>query len=325
MGKPRLITATIVYVIVLAAFWIVAEHFSLTARLGHMPSTFTAFALALAPYWYFGFGLARWLQKALTTRAIRLLTPGTLSVPYLIYSIPRSEFRWIFFFVFFFVPVGISALLEWLPPKGAPSSVGLCWQDVIVLAIVGIPVELHWIDRSFPHPGLTSLPKLLLVDSALYAFLVVRQLEHVGYDFFPRLRDFVIGVRELLFFAPIVITLGLALQFITPHRRLPSAATAFSALLITFFLVAIPEELFFRGLLQNLLEPRMGRMGALWTSAVIFGLSHFNKPLPFNWRYVLLATIAGLFYGRAWRDRRRLVTSATTHTLVDVLWSLWFR
>jgi membrane protease YdiL (CAAX protease family) len=325
MGKPRLITATIVYVIVLAAFWIVAEHFSLTARLGHMPSTFTAFALALAPYWYFGFGLAGWLQKALTSKAIRLLAPGILSVPYLIYSIPRSEFRWIFFFVFFFVPVGISALLEWLPLKGAPSSVGLCWQDVTVLAIVGIPVELHWIDRSFPHPGLTSLPKLLLVDSALYAFLVVRQLEHVGYDFFPRLRDFVIGVRELLFFAPIVITLGLALQFITPHRRLPSAATAFSALLITFFLVAIPEELFFRGLLQNLLEPRMGRMGALWTSAVIFGLSHFNKPLPFNWRYVLLATIAGLFYGRAWRDRRRLLTSATTHTLVDVLWSLWFR
>jgi len=326
MPNRRLITATIVYVIVLAAFWIVAEHFSLAARLGHMPSTFTAFGLALAPYWYFGFGLAELLQKTLATRVIRLLTPGSLSVPYLIYSIPRSEFRWTFFFIFFFVPVGISTLLEFLPPNSAPSPAsGLCWQHVIVLAIVGIPVELHWIDRSFPHPGLTSLPKLLLVDSALYAFLVVRQLEHVGYDFVPRLRDFVIGVREVLFFAPIVITLGLALHFITPHRGLPSAATAFSAVMITFFLVAIPEELFFRGLLQNLLEPRMGRMGALWTSAVIFGLSHFNKPLPFNWRYVLLATIAGLFYGRAWRDRRRLLTSATTHTLVDVLWSLWFR
>lgn len=319
-------TATIVYVLVLVAFWIVAEHFSLTARLGHMPSTLMAFGLALAPYWYFGFGLAGRLQKALTTRVIRLLTPGILAVPYLIYSIPRSEFRWIFFFVFFFVPVGMSALLELLRPNSAPSPIlGLCWQDVIVLAIVGIPVELHWIDRSFPHPGLTSLPKLLLVDSALYAFLVVRQLEHVGYDFFPRLRDFFIGVRELLFFAPIVITLGLVLHFIIPHRGLPSAATAFSAIMITFFLVAIPEELFFRGLLQNLLEPRMGRMGALWTSALIFGLSHFNKPLPFNWRYVLLATIAGFFYGRAWRDRRRLLTSATTHTLVDALWSLWFR
>src|SRR5215813_12979778 len=88
MPNRRLITATIVYVIVLAAFWIVAEHFSLAARLGHMPSTFTAFGLALAPYWYFGFGLAELLQKTLATRVIRLLTPGSLSVPYLIYSIP---------------------------------------------------------------------------------------------------------------------------------------------------------------------------------------------------------------------------------------------
>ena len=60
-------------------------------------------------------------------------------------------------------------------------------------------------------------------------------------------------------------------------------------------------------------------------AAAIFGLSHYNKPGPFNWRYVLLATIAGVFYGRAWRDRRRLLASAITHTLVDVLWILWFR
>jgi membrane protease YdiL (CAAX protease family) len=61
-------------------------------------------------------------------------------------------------------------------------------------------------------------------------------------------------------------------------------------------------------------------------AAVIFGLSHFNKPLPFNWRYVLLATIAGIFYGRAWRSAgRRIVASEITHTLVDVVWGLWFR
>jgi uncharacterized protein len=44
----------------------------------------------------------------------------------------------------------------------------------------------------------------------------------------------------------------------------------------------------------------------------------------FNWRYVLLATIAGIFYGRAWRERRRIAASAITHTWVDWLWSWWF-
>jgi membrane protease YdiL (CAAX protease family) len=63
----------------------------------------------------------------------------------------------------------------------------------------------------------------------------------------------------------------------------------------------------------------------LLLASVIFGLSHFNKPLPFNWRYVILASIAGVFYGRAWGDRRRIFASAITHTAVDVVWSLWFR
>ena len=111
----------------------------------------------------------------------------------------------------------------------------------------------------------------------------------------------------------------------SPHGGLPRISEALIALLLTFFLIAIPEELFFRGFLQNLLEPRMGRIGSLTLSSVVFGLTHFNKPGPFNWRYVLLATIAGIFYGRAWRDRRRILSSATTHTLVDVLWTLWFR
>ena len=60
--------------------------------------------------------------------------------------------------------------------------------------------------------------------------------------------------------------------------------------------------------------------------AVLFGLSHFNKrAVHFNWRYVLLAAIAGIFYGRAWRDRRRVGASALTHATVDTVWGLWLR
>jgi len=45
----------------------------------------------------------------------------------------------------------------------------------------------------------------------------------------------------------------------------------------------------------------------------------------FNWRYVLLAIIAGIFYGRAWLARRRIMASAITHTSVDVTWGIWLR
>ena len=83
---------------------------------------------------------------------------------------------------------------------------------------------------------------------------------------------------------------------------------------------------FFRGWLQNLLERRLGRYWALLITAVLFGLSHFNKrAVHFNWRYVVLAAVAGIFYGRAWRQERRVGASAITHASVDTLWSLWLR
>lgn len=315
------------YALLLVAFWFVARHFAMDGRIhGHMASSFTAFALLLAPYWFFGFGAAEMLQGVLRNRAVRVLVAGLLLVPYLIFSAPRGEFLWTSAVVLFSIPVAIAALFEFLPPGGVrPPIRRLCWQDVVALGVVGLPVEFGWIRGSFPHPGLSALPKILLMDSTLYAFLVVRQLEGVGYDFRARVRDLVIGLRECSFFAPSAIALGIGVGFIMPHGGKPPASSASAALLVTFFFVAVPEELFFRGLLQNLLETRVGYAGSLLVTAVIFGLSHFNKPLPFNWRYVLLATIAGIFYGRAWRDRHRLLSSATTHTLVDVIWSLWFR
>jgi uncharacterized protein len=115
------------------------------------------------------------------------------------------------------------------------------------------------------------------MDSALYGFLIVRRLEGVGYDFRARARDMVIGLRECSFFAPIAIALGIAVGFIAPHGGVPPASSASAALVVTFFFVAIPEELFFRGLFQNLLEKRIGYSGSLFVTAVIFGLSAFQQ------------------------------------------------
>ena len=318
----------------LLAFWFVARHFRVEQSMGgHMPSAFVSFALLLAPYWFFGFGAAEFLRERLTGSAVRVLVPGLLVVPYLIFSVPRGEFQWMYGAVLFAIPVGLAALFEFLPPR-TPK---ITWQDVLALAVIGLSVEFHWLAASFPHPGLSALPKFqalsalpkfLLVDAALYAFLVVRGLEGVGYDFRARLRDLAIGLREWAFFAPIAIGLGLVLAFIAFQHRIPGISTVLPNLMVTFFFVAVPEELFFRGLLQNMLEARIGRMRGLVVAAGIFGLSHFNKMNAlshFNWRYVLLAAIAGIFYGRAWRDRRRILASGITHTLVDVVWGLWFK
>lgn len=324
MSSPhsqRWLWAGLSFSVLLLAFWFAARHFAIESRIGgHLPSTFVAFASLLAPYWFFGFGLARPLAS-IRSRAVRVLLPALLVLPYLAFSLPRGEFRWSYGLLLPAITVGLACLFEFIGPE----SPAIAWQDVIALCLVGFPVEFRLLSGTFPHAGLSAFSKFLLLDAVLYAYLVVRRLDGIGYDFTPQLRDLGIGLRNWALYACVALPLGFLLHFISFYRRLPSAGSVAAALLVTFFFVAIPEELFFRGLLQNMLEARYGSRPALVIASVIFGLSHFNKPLPFNWRYVLMATVAGIFYGLAWRDRRRLLSSGITHTLVDVVWSLWFR
>ena len=155
---------------------------------------------------------------------------------------------------------------------------------------------------------------------------MVRKLEGVGFDLRLTLKDLRRGLGEYCLYALIAIPLGLWLGFLHVHAIVPSPLRATGAFVFTFLFIAIPEELFFRGWLQNLLERRIGRLPALFLTAVLFGLSHWNKrAVHFNWRYVLLAAIAGIFYGRAWRQERRVGASAIAHASVDTVWSFWLR
>jgi membrane protease YdiL (CAAX protease family) len=194
-----------------------------------------------------------------------------------------------------------------------------------VLLVLGLAVDLRWLEPAWPR-GLAALGKILLLDAGIFGFLVVRRLEGVGFDLRLTLKDLRRGLGEYCLYALIAIPLGLWLGFLHVHAILPSPLRAVGAFVFTFLFIAIPEELFFRGWLQNLLERRMGRTAALLLTAVLFGLAHWNKRmLNFNWRYVLMAAIAGVFYGRAWRAQRRVGASAITHASVDTTWSLWLR
>ncbi|MFZ1930469.1 MAG: CPBP family intramembrane glutamic endopeptidase, partial [Candidatus Sulfotelmatobacter sp.] len=254
--------------------------------------------------------------------ALRLSLPALLVVPYAMVSISAHIFQWTWFALYMFLPVAIAGLL--MRAAAADPDQRGDWRDAFILLLLGLAVDLRWFDSAWPA-GLRALNELFLVDAGLYGFLAIRQLRGVGFDFHLKWSDWKTGLRELIFFAPIVIALGLALGFIHPHRNLPGIGNALLRWILIFFFTAVPEELFFRGWVQNLLERRVGRRMALVIASILFGLSHFNKrSAHFNWRYVLLATIAGIFYGRAWREQRRIPASTITHASVDWLWGLWF-
>jgi uncharacterized protein len=255
--------------------------------------------------------------------AARVALPAALCVPYAMVAISYGQFRWNWLALYLLLPVAISLLLY--RASVADTAQRGDWRDFLVLLVLGLAVDLRWFEPAWP-PHLAVFNKMLLLDAGIYGFLAIRRLEGVGFDLHLRLSDLRIGGRELAIYAPIAIALGLALGFLHFHAYVPAVSHVLLGWIFTFFFIAVPEELFFRGWLQNLLERRLGRRLALLTTAVLFGLSHFNKrAVHFNWRYVVLAMLAGIFYGRAWRQERRVGASAITHASVDTLWSLWLR
>src|SRR3989449_11643561 len=101
-------------------------------------------------------------------------------------------------------------------------------------------------------------------------------------------------------------TLFRSIQYSFATSKLYAAPVLFVGI---FLFTALPEEFLFRGLIQNWLQ-RTVRSGAisLAIASLIFGASHLNNgsPIP-NYRYFLMATIAGMFYGRAWRNTGSLM------------------
>jgi uncharacterized protein len=264
--------------------------------------------------------MARWPSS------LRWILPALLALPYAVIAITQQRFHWQWFALYAALPVAMAWLLDGAAAVD-PEQRGN-WRDAVILLTLGLAVDPRWFDSAWPA-GWRGLGNLLLVDAGLYGFLGVRRLSGTGFDFHLRWSDWKTGLRELLFFAPVVLALGLALGFIHAHGNVPGAGKGVLTWMGIFVFVAVPEELFFRAWVQNLLEVRVGRSAALIAASLLFGLSHFNKRLApgtghFNWRYVLLAAIAGIFYGRAWRDQRRVPASAITHTFVDWIWTWWF-
>jgi uncharacterized protein len=287
------------------------------------PIVIAVLVAELVPAAAFGFAHERIAKAAARWPVVlRVGLPALLVLPYVVIATANHMVRWPWLVLYAALPV----VIAWLLARASvadPEQRGN-WRDALILLALGLAVDLRWFDAAWPA-GLRGLNNLLLVDAGLYGFLAVRNLRGTGFDFHLQWSDWKTGFRELAFFAPAVLVLGLALGFLHPHANLPGLGKAALTWAGIFVFVAVPEELFFRAWVQNLLERRLGRRAALVVASVLFGLSHFNKrSAHFNWRYVLLATIAGIFYGRAWRENRRVPASSITHTCVDWIWSWWF-
>lgn len=259
------------------------------------------------------------------------LLGAAIFLVYLIYALGTNTFtlgRAATAAALIFIPLAIAASAE-RKPAGA-------WQDFATIVAIWVAVKpfpnpwgfsmSHWL---WPFPGgrlAYVMTVLLCVNVALAAFILLRRVDGIGYSIgWGRQWGFFV-VGSFLVFACIAIPLGIRMHFIQLELQWDEwKSLPLTALGILFF-TAWPEEFLFRGLLQNLLSrASKSEFAGWWTASILFGFSHItNLGFP-NWRYVLLASIAGFFYGWTWRKTGSIFASALVHAAVDTTWHFLFR
>ena len=219
------------------------------------------------------------------------------------------------------IPLALAATAKHQPP-GA-------WQDYLTLAGIWVTVKFspsHWL---WPYPDerlAYVFTVLLCLNVALAAFALIRKIPGIGYNIGWGNRWSFFVLASFLVFGAIAIPLGTGIHFMQFAPRWHAWASLPFLFVAILFFTAWPEEFLFRGLLQNMLSrSSKSELAGWWTASVLFGFSHItNMGFP-NWRYVILASIAGLFYGWTWRRTNSIFASALVHAAVDFTWHFLFR
>jgi membrane protease YdiL (CAAX protease family) len=327
-GAPR--ATPLIVVLFLVPLTLGLVYLARRARLpeDQLPSlalAIAALALLLIPYVALSFeSVIRRLRDATDGRpAASLAIAATPLIPYLVYwLVPGGADPAGLFAMMIYIAAPAAAAL--MMPLGPRRLTG----DLLVVLLIWLPVEFRWLTVALPWPeGGTGkvLGVVLGFDLLLFLMLVVRRFEGMGYRLGVRLRDLPVAVGAFLLFALVGAPLALVTGFIEPQQELPGTLELVLAGVGIYLFTGIPEEVLFRGFFQNFLERGTGRAGlALVLGSLLFGASHLNNgPRP-DWRYFVLATLAGLAYGWVYQRRRRLSAPAVTHALVDVTWTAFF-
>jgi membrane protease YdiL (CAAX protease family) len=304
--------------------------------------------IALAAYLAFAF---RWWRDVLA-RVSRRLGEATVLLVLLPYLLAADLRPALFDLLRVVAYVAVPTFLLHVRPRDArPFDV---WHVLAVLAI-WVPIELDLfvllLDLALPGVHVASLavgvaliPKsvarlvpgvdlpvhtLTAVLLTLWLFLVRHPLPGIGLSLRFCWADVRCALLGLLGFAAVGLPAGLAMGFLRAGLTVPRPAELVVRVLGGYLLVALPEEVLFRGVIQNLAERRWQRgVLVLPFAAAIFGLAHLNNgtpgyPAP-NWAYVGMAMLAGLAYGWVWRRTKKVTLSALTHALVNLMWGMLF-
>ncbi|MBY4676237.1 CPBP family intramembrane glutamic endopeptidase [Marinobacterium arenosum] len=205
------------------------------------------------------------------------------------------------------------------------------WLDLLAWLALLIPFDYRLTSQQwFGAPGFAYVWWSIAVSVLLLlVWRESRRLPGLNMWLVPQWRDLLIGFGVAAAALLVLVPLGLAFGFL--HWNPPATVDIGRALGLfvgLFVSVAIPEELFFRGVLMMGLIQLTGRpLLAILLSSLAFGIFHWNRvdTLQLQLAYCALATIAGLAYAYAYRkSRNNLLAPVLTHSAVDWVWKMFF-
>ena len=312
-------------VVCLGAFLVLA---SIPVSLFDLASTVVSFGLLFLSYLLFASpDYLEWLRARTATS--RFIFPAMLLAVYILYGLGPGRLR---------IPesLAIPAYLAFpilFASFAAQRGERPNRYDLLTAVFLYVPVELSALARAW-QPAQHGLPspshafsQVLGMNLALFCFLVIRPLDGIGFTFRLKRPDVAQALLAFAWFFPLALAFAMATGLVPFRPHLPDPAHVIPVILGKTLMVALPEEVLFRGLLLNLMlraaTSARGRVMALLVTSVIFGLSHLNNHPLFDWRYVTIATVAGIAYGIVYMRTGKVTASAITHGLIDVVRALF--
>ncbi len=262
-------------------------------------------------------------NKLILGRYPALKIGALLTLPYLVYAAGTGSFQWLALGRLLAIVAPVLIIYSALP---IVEEAQFNWQDVVIAIWLVSVVLFHFFKGIWTVPtNLDFMSRLFVVSLGALSWTYLRPIPDLGYELVFRRKALLAAVTNFVLFAAIAIPLGLLLGFTSWNPRWHGFVDFLLAYLEIFLFIAVLEELFFRGFLQNLLSKSLRSWWrAQLIASLIFGLFHIlHAPFP-NWRYVILASIAGWFYGSAYRAGGTLVSSAFLHAMVDTTWRTFF-
>jgi uncharacterized protein len=267
-----------------------------------------------------------WFSRINSPRAQAAILWISAVLPYIVFSFASRTFQRNAFYLLA-VLCGVLAFWYAQVPRR------LAW-DIGFLVIAAAPIVERVFGRIYQSPDgqfrIDILGHLMWIRLGVMALLVLRRWDPGPFSLWPRRDEWKIG---LFYYAAVLVPIVLVALATHDVRFAPLPGPWWRVAMIaagTFFgilwVVALGEELFFRGVIERALcdnwrSPAL----AVVASAVIFGAAHLWFHQFPDWRRGLVATVLGVACGIAYVQTGSVRAPMVTHAFVVATWRVFFK